>query len=392
MIKICILLNGPVNNDSRVIKVIKTLSKKYIVHLFYMGGNSDDQNIFNENVKLFYYDFSRSLKTKLILHSFFWNEFNFLIKEVLKRQVEYHTVWANDFPTLYPSYKIASKLNAKLVYDAHEIYLETLNQFFPVNTSFFKSCLFNFSLFIMKTFGRHYEKKLIRKANRVITVNQSLADYFMKSYSISNIDVVMNLPYSSNKNSSSVKDFRKTFSFKKSDLLLIYQGVLNNGRGLELIIESINKTPKKIKLIILGDGFLKKRLIDLVATLKLESRVKFIDKVPIDELLNYTCGADIGINILEEFNLSKKLASPNKLFEYIHAEIPVVCSKTIENQKVLKKYQIGIMVDNDIVDISNKISNLIEEDFKDYKQACKLASQEYNWQKQEEKILSFISN
>ena len=392
MIKICILLNGPIINDSRVIKVIKTLSKKHIVHLFYMGGNSDDQNIFNENVKLFYYDFNRSLKTKLILHSFFWNEFNFLIKEVLKTKVQYHTIWANDFPTLYPSYKIASKLNAKLVYDAHEIYLETLNQFFPVNTSFFKSCLFNFSLFIMKTFGRHYEKKLIRKANRVITVNQSLADYFMKSYSISNIDVVMNLPYSSNKNSSSVKDFRKTFSFKKSDLLLIYQGVLNNGRGLELIIESINKTPKKIKLIILGDGFLKKRLIDLVATLKLESRVKFIDKVPIDELLNYTCGADIGINILEEFNLSKKLASPNKLFEYIHAEIPVVCSKTIENQKVLKKYQIGIMVDNDIVDISNKISNLIKEDFKDYKQACKLASQEYNWQKQEEKILSFICN
>ena len=42
-------------------------------------------------------------------------------------------------------------------------------------------------------------------------------DYFMKSYSISNIDVVMNLPYTSNNDSSSVKDFRKTFSFEKSD-------------------------------------------------------------------------------------------------------------------------------------------------------------------------------
>ena len=47
------LLNGPVKNDHRVIKMINTLSKKALVDLYYVNGTSSDNDLFNENVYLF---------------------------------------------------------------------------------------------------------------------------------------------------------------------------------------------------------------------------------------------------------------------------------------------------------------------------------------------------
>jgi hypothetical protein len=72
---------------------------------------------------------------------------------------------------------------------------------------------------------------------------------------------------------------------------------------------------------------------------KLFSNRKKIGWVILRKIFSFSSGADIGINLLEDYNLSKKLASPNKLFEYIHSEMPVICSDTIENRKVFNKYK-----------------------------------------------------
>ena len=72
-------------------------------------------------------------------------------------------------------------------------------------------------------------------------------------------------------------------------------------------------------------------------------------------LLEHTRGADIGINLLEDFNISKKLASPNKLFEYIHAKTPVLCSNTIENSRVVTNYDIGILTENNKTSVQDSI-------------------------------------
>jgi len=390
MNKICVLLNGPIYNDHRVIKIINTLSQKHSIDLYYLAATPQDKTLFNEKVELFSFDYNNSIKTKIIRHSFFWHEFNFFIKSVLDKNIAYHAIWCNDFPTLHPAYKIAKKLKSNLIYDSHEIYLETLNQFFPTKTSLIKSLIFKTSLGFMRTFGKMAEKRLINKANQIITVNDSLADYFKTTYGVNNVSVIMNFPPITSLEASQFIDFRVLFSFQENDKILIYQGVLNKGRGLELVINSIKHTPQNIKLIILGDGPLKSELTALTSDLNLQQRIKFINKVPINELLNYTSGADFGINILEDFNLSKKLASPNKLFEYIHAGIPVVCSQSVENDKVLAKYSIGIAVKNESKDIAKKITELVDKEIRGYKLACKKASKEYNWEAQEEMILNLI--
>lgn len=382
--KIAVLLNGPVKNDYRVIKVISSLSKSFDVSLFYIDGQNDDSRIFNERVKLNSYIKSTTFFDKIIQNTLFFYEYYFMVKKVLNNSLTYDYIIANDLPTLLPAYKIAKKQHAKLIYDSHEIYIETIPQFFPKNTSFFKSLIFKLCIFIMKHSGKFIEKKILKSTHCLITVNESIKKYFNSIYQIKRSEVLMNLPFLNNQSTVTKKiDFKKEFGWKNDDKVFLYQGVLNEGRGLRMLIESMQKAPKNAKLVILGDGFIKPELIKLVEEQQLTEKVQFKNKVPLNNLPSYTVAADFGVNLLEDTNLSKKLASPNKLFEYIHAQIPVLCSKSPENDKVLSEFNIGVSTQNTVDEISNSMATLIDSEPSVFTENCKKAAQKYNWEIQE---------
>ena len=391
MPEICMLLNGEIKNDNRVIKMIRTLSQKSHVDLYYVNGGENDKSIFDKNVNLYSFNYEASLKRKLIQHTFFIWEFNFFFSRVMNRKVNYDYIWCNDLPTLNPGLKISKKLGAKLIYDSHEIYLETLNQFFPRNSFGLKKKIFDQNLNLMRLIGRKFNKRVLPQVNTFITVNESLREYFIRKYSIQSSRVIMNLPElkQSEKGTDSI-DYRQGFNWDKESIILIYQGALNEGRGLRLVIEVMNNIDNKFKLIVLGNGPLKQNLKDLLSTGN--KQVKFIDSVPIEQLLDYTRGADIGINLLEDFNLSKKLASPNKLFEYIHARIPVICSNTIENSKVLQNYKIGLLTENNLTSIKDTIIELSKKKKTIFEAQINRAKKIYNWEKQESEIIDILNN
>ena len=389
MPNVCMLLNGGIKNDNRVIKMIRTLSQKSCVDLYYVNGSESDKLIFNKNVNLYSTICEASFKRKLIQHTFFVWEFNFFFSQVMDKNVNYDYIWCNDLPTLNPGLKISKKLGAKLIYDSHEIYLETLNQFFPRNSKGIKKALFNQNLNLMRLIGRNFNKRVFPQVHTFITVNESLREYFIRQYSIQSSRVIMNLPElkKSEQGTNSI-DYRSKYKWDKESIILIYQGALNEGRGLRLLIELMQSIDNKFKLIVLGGGPLKQNLKDLLAPSN--QQVKFIDSVPIEQLLDYTRGADIGINLLEDFNLSKKLASPNKLFEYIHARIPVICSNTIENSKVLKNYKIGLLTENNLTSIKDSIIELSKKKKTIFEAEMKRAKKNYNWEKQESEIIEIF--
>jgi glycosyltransferase involved in cell wall biosynthesis len=186
-------------------------------------------------------------------------------------------------------------------------------------------------------------------------------------------------------------DYRHKFNWGEDSKILIYQGALNEGRGLVLLIDVMEELNDEFKLVVLGNGPLKQQLIDLSNVKSKKNQIEFINSVPISQLLYYTQGADIGINLLEDFNLSKKLASPNKLFEYIHARIPVICSNTIENSKVIQDYEIGVLTENNKTSIKNSISELSKKKKHVFEDEMTRAIDNYNWEKQEYKIFEIIN-
>lgn len=390
MDSVCMLLNGPIKNDHRVIKMINTLSKKARIDLYYINGKSADKKLFNKNISLFSYNIKETIKRKIVKHTLFCYEFNFMIKEAVNQKKSYKYIWANDLPTLYPAYKISRKLSSQLIYDSHEIYLETLNQFFHNNGNTFKQSVFRVILKLMKVHGLNIEKKCSSNTQAFITVNDSLKEYFIEKYKLDNCISIMNFPNSKFTKSTSI-DFRKKFNWSSSTLLLIYQGTINKGRGLDILIETMSIAPKYYKLIIIGDGTMKNYLKERTINLNIVDKVKFINQVPINELSSYSSGADIGINLLENYNLSKKLASPNKLFEYIHSGIPVLCSDSIENKKITSKFKIGELTTIHKSKIIAAIKKIENNGLKYYEKSLKEASTIFEWENQEKKILNLIN-
>lgn len=386
------LLNGPINNDYRVIKMIQSLSKKAKIDLYYLDGNEQiDKSLFNDEVKLFSFEQTNSLKRKIIKHSFFCYEFNFLINAVLSNKIQYDFIWCNDLPTLNAGDKISKKLNAKLVYDSHEIFVETINQFFPIKSNSLKQLIFRIIIKLMKSHGKRIERKILPKVYAFITVNESILNYFKEKHSINKGVVVMNLPRISDNNSSKeVIDFHNMYNWNKSDMIILYQGVINHGRGLELLIDSFIKLPNNYKLVLIGNGPLLNLLIKRTNKLDANESIKFIETVPLSELAKYTRGATLGVNLLEAYNLSKKMASPNKLFEYIHAGLPVIASDTIENKIVLNKFNVGIITANNSDSIKQNILNITHKDLECFSSNTVTASEYYNWENQENTILNLI--
>ena len=386
------LLNGEIKNDNRVIKMIRSLSKKSLIDLYYVNGDESDKFIFDKNVNLYSFNYEASLKRKLIQHTFFIWEFNFFFSQVMNRKVNYDYIWCNDLPTLNPGLKISKKLESKLIYDSHEIYLETLNQFLPRNPRGIKKIIFFINLKLMRFIGHNLKKKVLPKVHTFITVNESLREYFIRKYPIQKSEIIMNVPeLKQSEKATDCIDYRHKFNWGEDSKILIYQGALNEGRGLVLLIDVMEELNDEFKLVVLGNGPLKQQLIDLSNVKSKKNQIEFINSVPISQLLYYTQGADIGINLLEDFNLSKKLASPNKLFEYIHARIPVICSNTIENSKVIQDYEIGVLTENNKTSIKNSISELSKKKKHVFEDEMTRAIDNYNWEKQEYKIFEIIN-
>lgn len=386
--KIAVLLHGSVKSDHRVVKTIVSLAKEYEVHLFFHGSFNDADLHFKGKEKIFVHPLKKQSNpfSKLVRHSFFAYEFTYLEQEVLKTQIHFDIVWANDLPTLLPAQKLSKQLNAKLIYDSHEIYVETINQFFINGTNTLKNLIFKFLIRVMKIHGTYIERRLLKTVDLMFTVNESLKAYFKAKYNFENIKVLMNLPKIADNINDLAFDFKKHFNWSKDTVVILYQGALNHGRGLELLIKSMIHLDESYCLVIMGKGGLKPNLLKLTKELNLSSRVSFIDAVSLSELEKYTKGADLGMNLLEPFNLSKKLASPNKLFEYIHAGIPVVASDTVENKKVFDKFRIGEICENQPDDVAEKIKT-VARNKSVYLDILKLAKNEYSWDIQEDMLL-----
>ena len=387
---IAVLLNGPIYFDYRVIKMIETLSEFHFIHLYYVNERPrEDCGIFTKNVTLFPLEHKINFKVKILRNSFFCYECNFMINSILENGINYDYIWANDLPTLYPAYRIAKKIKAKLIYDSHEIFIETINQFFPRNALGIKGLIFEQLIKIMRWHGKKIEKKLIPECETFITVNESLLDYFKSLHLIKKSIVIMNLPRLSNCEVKII-DYKTIFNWGKEDTILIYQGSFNEGRGLFILLQSIILLPTTYNLVMIGEGALKSELIKFVERNGLQYRVQFIQTVPSKDLSSYTNGADIGINLLETYNLSKKLASPNKLFEYIHAEIPIIATHSIENDRVFHEYLIGRLVQNDPLLIMKSIIELTADDIAAFKENCRNAKIKYNWDSQKNLLYQII--
>jgi len=221
----------------------------------------------------------------------------------------------------------------------------------------------------------------------VITVNESIANELVRLYHIPRPTVVMNCPeyvlvLQSNR-------LREELTIPVEQKIVLYQGQIAEGRGIEHLIQSIQSIPDS-SLVILGEGPSLEEYRNLTISRQWE-RVYFPGKVSLADLPSYTSSADIGVLLTEDTCLSYHLSLPNKLFEYIHAGLPVVASNLPEIARVVSTHQIGEVVNpDDPKDIANAISRLLHDPTR-YSQCRSNAIQavkKFTWEQESKNLLA----
>lgn len=217
---------------------------------------------------------------------------------------------AHDLPLLRVGIHVKRALGIPLIYDAHELHPE-------ISTLALDD----------KSMLAAREQALLPECERVITVNPLLAAEMAHRYGILAPLVVQNaVSAPSGFRATAVHDrFRQEFAVGKSDYIFLYQGWLAMHRGLQMLVQAMPSVPDNSHLVFLGYGNVQSDLRALADRLGVSRRVHLKEAVSQDELLFWTASADVGlIPYQADLDLNTKLSSPNKLYEYIEAGLPML--------------------------------------------------------------------
>ena len=229
---------------------------------------------------------------------------------------------SNDTDTLVANY-LASRIRRKpLLFDAHEMFPEMPE---VIQRKFVKAVWTKIEDWIFPRLKQSY------------TVCQSIANIYNQKYKI-NMQVVRNIPFAGRKQETQPAPISG-----RGKKILLYQGAVNVGRGIERLIDVLPYLDEFVFYVI-GDGDVLDELKERVNLLHLNDRVVFTGQIPFEQLPAYTACADIGINLLENKGLNYYFSLPNRIFDYIRAEVPVLSSDFPEIRRIVAHYDIGTLV------------------------------------------------
>ena len=360
---IFVAVTNDVSTDYRVHKVCEyLLKKKYLLTVYgRVLPNTIEVNrtykiirkkhFFNNNF-LFYAEYNIRL-------------FFFLLKS------KYNIILANDLDVL-PACFFASKIkNIELVYDSHELFSEGPE---------LQGRKF------VQNFWRKLESYFLPKIKKQYTVSQSIAEFYKKKHQ-NDMGVIRNIPLLNE------KEITEKVSFPTKKRTILYQGVLNPGRGIKPMIKALHFI-ENLDLIIIGYGKVEEELKEFVIQQNMQNRVHFLGRIERDKLFNYTRKATLGMVLEEPLGLSFQYSLPNKLFDYIHAELPIVAGNLPEISRVVKKHKVGVLIeDYSPKTIALTIQNLLDNLtlYNNIKSNQKKAKEELCWEIESRKLDKYFT-
>lgn len=288
---------------------------------------------------------------------------------------KYDIYHSNDLNTLPQGYICAKwRINKKkLVYDSHEV---------QTSRTGYDSGAY-----------AKMEGLLINKIDTMIVENHTRAKYNEELYGFYP-NVTYNYPFKPSGKIVKKVNLHKMLKLPSDEKILLYQGGIQTGRGLENLVKAVPLF-KEGTLVFIGDGKIKPALQEMVKELNLQDRVKFLPKVPLKELPRYTPNAYLGFQVLNNVCFNHYSASSNKLFEYLMSEVPVVACSFPEIKYVVEEENVGLCVDShDYISIAEAVNYLLDnkDETEIFRRNTLKAKEKYNWENEQINFLSVYSN
>ncbi len=279
----------------------------------------------------------------------------------------------NDFePMIVASLWKKQNPSLKIVYDTHEYARE-------------KNGLNG----LKKLFVRSVEPLLIKNADEVITVSEGIATEYRRLFGLEKVNVIYNAPHKEKTNRRDL--LQKNLGIGREKKIFLYQGGLAKGRGVELLIKSFERLQEtNAVLVFMGYGDLITKVQEAADR---ETNIYYHPVVPYDEIVAHTSSADFGLLSVENVCLSYYYCMPNKMFEYIHAQIPIITTNLHDCKNLIEEEKIGLVIPEFTVDKTvETIEEALKIDTAQFAPGLRAAKEKFHWAIEEKKLLGIYAH
>lgn len=359
----------PLITDYRVYKTALTF--RDAGHDILVLGTGTKEDISKLDPKINYKvltTYFKSLKLNLVI---FWIKVFFYL--IFKKVDIYYSHDLYPAPVVYILAKLRRK---KYIYDSHEYFIEQpglKNQ--ETQKKIWKFC----------------ENYFIKNSYQNLTVSKNISYKLSQLYKIKEPYVVPNYPLKPYQK----PDFDNPFIKHKVDIskpIILYQGKVSFENGVDTLIDAFDKLSIECNLVILGNGAHVEELKKIASKKSNSNKIYFIPAVPHSELYKYTESATLGVCPIKNLGESYYYALPNKVFEYLHAELPQVSSDFPEISYVINENVVGYTVIPESDDIAKAIDKLLSNKsiYDEMKRNCRIHRSKFYWESNKNILLSLI--
>jgi glycosyltransferase involved in cell wall biosynthesis len=306
----------------------------------------------------------------------FWRSFIFS----LCAEEGFDIIHINDLPLSKIGIEVKQKFKTRLVIDLHENWPALIKT--AAHTQTIPGRLLSSNKQWIE-----YERKMLPEADKVITIIEEARDRVIRLGI--NPDKICMVSNTINFENLSIKAGRKI----SDTLTIFYGGAINRHRGLQLVLEAIRMCVLKnlkIRFWIVGDGSFRKELKKISIEMKIDSQVHFLGYKPFNEMIEILAEADAAIipHLRTENN---DASSPNKLYQYMYLNKPIISSDCISLKRIITETHTGFIYKNDSAE---DLFSLLEKLFYDRKMleeingnGRKAVLEKYNWNVDKKRLI-----
>ena len=281
----------------------------------------------------------------------------------------------------------AARDGGALVYDSHEIFMESGGHVGRPGA--------------VRGFFARFERRWSGRAAALVTVNRSLAEELGRRLHPKRVVVVHNCAPRWDPPAQRPDLLRAAAGIPADAAIALYHGGLTRHRGVEQLAGALLEPGmERVHGVLMGYGSELETYEHLAGEDRFGGRLHVLPPVPPDELIPWVASADVGVIAIQRSTLNHWLSTPNKLFECLAAGVPVVASDFPEMHRIVGEDPdgpLGVLCDpRDVPAIAAAIRAIVEApgaEREELRARCLHAAHErWNWETESAGLLELYQD